>query len=803
MKKIFTIICLFCIFNLQSQTGTIKVTVQDICERLFDKPLTVDLYKINDLDTVYKSTSSGNPLFFSDITTPGKYMVKLKSSEMSNTVVDLKDILYLRKYILGIPNQATKATTIISDITNDGVASTLDLVFLQRHIIGINTFDLNEWKFFSKYIYYEDGNNPYDSKINTIIFTTDAVDTTSIISFAMKHGDVSATIPSSCNICKVDSFRGESILIPAIEVKKDSIYNFDISVNKGEQSLGFTFSLNYDKMLVQQITPTVGTSFNDVTNMNSINFINLYNDPSVTGLYAVANIKIKALEDGNLQSFFTLNPLFENDFIYQDTDCIKSIPLLYVNFTPVNCSIQWPQDITIQDCNLLDNVGIPIVNQECNEFFFSFYKDEIVGTPCSKIIRNWQIINLISLEITSHTQIINIDKNYKTICLNSQIIIEGNTTIFAKDLINQPIMGHNYSFNQTNYEPSKMLTYTMPYVENLTIYDTTSQEFCIAKVTKVECNNTANFLDQISSIHNGEATYTVTGAMFDAGNVSICPGNFTDFQISEIDPINYASFLKFPVQQYKGTTLDLKLRCKINGNFVELGLVKVNFVDQNIPVFNFSCYDDALVEGVPYEIVFFSPDFKNLLGMQGGIAVKDATILSSEKYKLSDIAFNQQINSLIFVWISAMGLPANYSISDSLFSMSILPSKSGNVSDFISLDENLAASEAIPSDLLLSKIGLVFNFIKRQSATSDENIDNSVSIYPNPNNGSMLYVRSSLEGKINVKVKNLNGQLYLSEKIESEAINQIALPSNMPAGIYFVEIATGDRHLTKKLIIAR
>jgi Secretion system C-terminal sorting domain len=152
--------------------------------------------------------------------------------------------------------------------------------------------------------------------------------------------------------------------------------------------------------------------------------------------------------------------------------------------------------------------------------------------------------------------------------------------------------------------------------------------------------------------------------------------------------------------------------------------------------------------------------------------------------------------------VAPQGSPLNFNPSDSLFSMTIVPSKSGNVSQFISLSDSLLSSEAVKFTFETSKIDLTFSFLQRTSTTDEKLKASDVDLFPNPNNGDFLTITSPYIKNSIVKISDLNGRVLSENKLEDNETQQLKLPQDMPNGLYLVEISTPKGRVIKKLIVA-
>lgn len=82
----------------------------------------------------------------------------------------------------------------------------------------------------------------------------------------------------------------------------------------------------------------------------------------------------------------------------------------------------------------------------------------------------------------------------------------------------------------------------------------------------------------------------------------------------------------------------------------------------------------------------------------------------------------------------------------------------------------------------------------------EPNVDLDVQLYPNPNNGNVLYLKYSenMDANAMVNVFDITGRLIFSEKISPS----ISI-SSLHSGIYFVEIQSKGNKISKRLIISK
>jgi hypothetical protein len=147
--------------------------------------------------------------------------------------------------------------------------------------------------------------------------------------------------------------------------------------------------------------------------------------------------------------------------------------------------------------------------------------------------------------------------------------------------------------------------------------------------------------------------------------------------------------------------------------------------------------------------------------------------------------------------------PLTLSGSDTLFTITILPTESSNLSEILSIADDLIRSEAILNDLEQTKIDLVFRFLKRTTSTQEFDKAN-INIYPNPTSTGSFVIQSSgvVEGK--VSVFNESGQeVYVSQNEVEDGNYQISMPEGIKNGMYMVRLTNENFVTTKKIILLR
>ena len=799
----FLLLWLSIILTAQQQPGTINVNVEYGCGNAFDKPVTIDLYQIIGSNATKLTSSNIHPATFDNLDPGYTYEVRISSSDVSKTDVSIKDAYAMRNIILGIFNNITYLPSIFAgDVNGTNGISTLDIVFLTKYLVQIPNpqVSYDEWFFLDqKHL------NSLDVSLKNRTIIQGIPNGLQEITFnGYQHGAVASTIPELCASCTEDSTSTKSIQIPNISVTAGQEVKFVVGYHYDAQDIGACFSLKYRDGVVLAVSAIAGTVTNFIDSTATINIARVF-DSNTPPILDFAQITFTPTKSGKLPDFFSLNDQYKNELVYKVGNCLKTYQNMTINVaTP--CPVTWPADITIPDCTSNHNTGSPIIDPACVNIVTVTYTDQVFGDPCAKILRIWTAVNWMTLEIYTHTQVILIDPTIQLTCVgvSSALLQGGFTELWAQDFVKTPVSGHIYSFSATDPNEKSKRFYVVGTFD-VNIYDHTENSFCTVNLTIISsgCNDPVIIIPEIS-VSETNGAYIVNGSMFNGGNVNHCLGVIGDFQIKATSTGNYENQLSFDYNQYKGTQLLVALRYKVNGNIVNHGQVKINFkAEPALPPFEIVCYDDPVVKNELFEVSFFSSTFNNIYALQAAIRLKDAIMVSTKKKALKDIAFNEELRSLRFVWLLPTTAPLTLSSTDTLFTITIRPTESGNLANILSIADDLMPSEAVLNDFEQTKVDLVFRFLRRPTNTQNL-IANDFKLYPNPTSTGTFTIESNGIADGTISIYNDNGQEVAFSKQESvDGVFEVSMPDAIQNGVYMVRLTTEKTVTTKKVILMR
>ncbi len=100
--------------------------------------------------------------------------------------------------------------------------------------------------------------------------------------------------------------------------------------------------------------------------------------------------------------------------------------------------------------------------------------------------------------------------------------------------------------------------------------------------------------------------------------------------------------------------------------------------------------------------------------------------------------------------------------------------------------------------LLLTSLATSASELPGFSNTGTRPID--VSVYPNPSQGEFHISVYGIEEETSMVISNLIGQPVAEYRANSDFQTTFDL-SHLPRGIYFLSINSGDKHMTKRLVL--
>ena len=199
-----------------------------------------------------KSLMTGNTgtYKFDEILSGGTYMVKpFKNDDHMNGVSTL-DLVMIQRHILGIEKITSPYKLIAADVNKDQKVTASDLTELRKLILGIanNFTNNNSWRFVDKAYKFSDANNAQAESFPEVYSIASMSSNMQINFSSVKVGDVNGNVKANVNDNNTESRTAQQFALSAENKVFTAGQSVEVPVNVAEASgiTGFQFTVNYD-----------------------------------------------------------------------------------------------------------------------------------------------------------------------------------------------------------------------------------------------------------------------------------------------------------------------------------------------------------------------------------------------------------------------------------------------------------------------------------------------------------------------------------------------------------------------------
>jgi hypothetical protein len=256
---------------------------------------------------------------FADVPFGGSYVVNPSKNDDPLNGVSTLDLVMIQRHILGIEKLNTPAKLIAADVNNDKKISASDLTELRKLILGvINEFPSNNsWKFFDKSYNFLDVETAHTEALpNT--YTIENIKSDMVVNFtAVKIGDVNGNVKANASEGVTEARSAHKLALNTDDQKftAGETIEVPISVAQNSEITGFQFTVNFDANMFSLVA--INSQMTGVTD-NNFGFTKLANG-MVTVSYNkeqkidlaegdnVVTLTLKAKDNGNVANALWLD----------------------------------------------------------------------------------------------------------------------------------------------------------------------------------------------------------------------------------------------------------------------------------------------------------------------------------------------------------------------------------------------------------------------------------------------------------------------------------------------------------------
>jgi hypothetical protein len=195
-----------------------------------------------------KVTTGNNGLYaFENMSTGGTYVVMPEKNDDPLNGLSTLDLVLIQRHILGLSKLQSPYKLIAADINKDGKITSTDLTELRKLILGVSaTFVNNDsWRFVDKTYVFQDPNNAQSEAFPEVNYIPQFDHDMDVNFIAVKVGDVNGNAKANLNnqtearsasvlsLTTVDQnvVSGQEVIVPVVLAKDASIHGFQYTVN--------------------------------------------------------------------------------------------------------------------------------------------------------------------------------------------------------------------------------------------------------------------------------------------------------------------------------------------------------------------------------------------------------------------------------------------------------------------------------------------------------------------------------------------------------------------------------------------
>lgn len=265
-----------------------------------------------------------------------------KDGDYMNGVSTL-DLVLIQRHILGLATLNDAHKVIGADVNNDGSIRTSDLVELRKLILGVtDKFSNNtSWRFVDGNQTFADANHPWP--IHEAMDIIDAIGDKNNINFVgQKIGDVNGSAKSNLRSTAADNRSANSLKLIATEmnVANGESINVDLAPSKAASIYGLQFTITADQLDIIDIQSSVFdiTSDSYYKDMNGNVNVIVYssNLVEVSKGQSLVTLKAKAKGQGELSSMIDVTSTNVNAEAYFDGFEVGSVQLSFMTYKQDN-----------------------------------------------------------------------------------------------------------------------------------------------------------------------------------------------------------------------------------------------------------------------------------------------------------------------------------------------------------------------------------------------------------------------------------------------------------------------------------
>jgi len=256
-------------------------------------------------------TTQNGEFQFNHITVPANVIISAERDDNHKNGVSTLDLVRIKKHLLGIEPLDSPFDYIAADANNSQNVSTIDIVELRKLILGVYSKLPNNksWRFFAKNSTVQDSTHPWPFKETIALNVTGDVSDADFI--GIKIGDVNNTVQANAQaLVTRESYQPIVFTIAPGKYEANEIVNIDFSINDLKSFNGFQFTLSDpDLEFLSASSNIIDLSGDDYALFDDRMTMSWFilEDLAIDQSQILFTIKARAKNSGNLEQSLQLN----------------------------------------------------------------------------------------------------------------------------------------------------------------------------------------------------------------------------------------------------------------------------------------------------------------------------------------------------------------------------------------------------------------------------------------------------------------------------------------------------------------
>ncbi|MDF1699390.1 MAG: T9SS type A sorting domain-containing protein, partial [Saprospiraceae bacterium] len=271
--------------------------------------------ELRGLETSYAMTDENGLYEFLDMPMGGSYKVApIKDNDYLNGVSTL-DLVLIQRHILGIAPLNSNYKMIAADINNNEKISASDLTALRKVILGIDTSFPNNtsWRFIDAGYEFVNAENPWENPIDESYTISSLSEDMQVDFIAVKTGDVNGNVDMNIaagNVIETRSAKSLTLGLPSVEIESGKVYKVDVNATNDLHLFGLQKSFELEGLEILNIIPgTIDMKMEYTSNSEGMMHLSYASGigEKINAGDKLYTLVVRGTENGQLESMISLS----------------------------------------------------------------------------------------------------------------------------------------------------------------------------------------------------------------------------------------------------------------------------------------------------------------------------------------------------------------------------------------------------------------------------------------------------------------------------------------------------------------